>query len=89
MKNFIQNACKTTPVMLKLASIDIDFMEENMSKVCEVCGKGKMKGNTVSHSNRKANKHYDVNLQETTMEINGEMKKVKACTKCIKTSKKA
>ncbi len=59
-----------------------------MSKVCEVCGKGKMKGNKVSHSNRKAIKHWDVNLQETVMEIDGEQKKVRACTKCIKTSKK-
>ncbi len=61
----------------------------NMSKVCEICGKGKMKGNTVSHSNRKAIKHWDANLQVVEMEVNGEQKKVKACTKCIKTSKKA
>ncbi len=55
-----------------------------MSRVCEVCGKGKMDGNTVSHSNRKAPRKYNVNLQST--EIDG--KKVKACTKCIKTAKK-
>ena len=55
-----------------------------MSRVCEVCGKGKMAGNTVSHSNRKAPRKYDANLQTT--EIDG--KKVKACTKCIKTAKK-
>ncbi len=55
-----------------------------MSKVCEVCGKGKMAGNTVSHSNRKAPRKYDANLQST--EIDG--KKVKACTKCIKSAKK-
>ena len=48
-----------------------------------------MKGNTVSHSNRKAIKHWDANLQVVEMEVNGEQKKVKACTKCIKTSKKA
>ncbi len=55
-----------------------------MSRVCEVCGKGKMAGNTVSHSNRKAPRKYDANLQTT--EIDG--KTVKACTKCIKTAKK-
>ena len=60
-----------------------------MSKVCEVCGRGKMAGNKVSHSNRKSNKKYDVNLQTTTMEIDGKDQKVRACTKCIKTSKKA
>ncbi len=60
-----------------------------MSKVCEICGKGKMAGCTVSHSNRKANRQYEVNLQKTTMVVDGKEKKVTACTKCIKTAKKA
>ena len=55
-----------------------------MSRVCEICGKGKMDGKTVSHANNKANRKYDANLQET--EING--KRVRACTKCIKTANK-
>ena len=59
-----------------------------MSKVCEVCGKGKMAGNTVSHSNRKAPRKYDANLQTTEITVDGKPKKVKACTKCIKTAKK-
>ena len=63
--------------------------EKTMSKVCEVCGKGKMAGCTVSHSNRKANRQYNVNLQETTMVVDGKETRVKACTKCIKTAKKA
>ena len=56
-----------------------------MSRVCEICGKGQMDGCTVSHANNKANKKYGVNLQETT--IDG--KKVRACTKCIKTARKS
>lgn len=60
-----------------------------MSKVCEICGKGKMAGCTVSHSNRKANRQYEVNLQKATMVVDGKEKKVTACTKCIKTAKKA
>ena len=60
-----------------------------MSRVCEICGKGKMGGHTVSHSNRKANRTYEVNLQKTTMVVDGKEKVVKACTKCIKTAKKA
>jgi large subunit ribosomal protein L28 len=59
-----------------------------MSKVCEVCGKGKMTGHNVSHSNRKSSRTWDVNLQETTMTVDGKEKKVRACTKCIKTFKK-
>lgn len=59
-----------------------------MSRVCEICGKGKMKGHTVSHSNRKANRQYEANLQTVTMTVDGKEKKVKACTKCIKTLNK-
>lgn len=60
-----------------------------MSKVCEICGRGKMAGKTVSHSNRKANRTYELNLQKATIEVDGQEKVVRACTKCIKTSKKA
>ncbi|MBQ8845008.1 MAG: 50S ribosomal protein L28 [Clostridia bacterium] len=55
-----------------------------MSRVCEICGKGKMDGKTVSHANNKAPRKYEVNLQETI--IDG--KRVRACTKCIKNAKK-
>ncbi|MEG1499631.1 MAG: 50S ribosomal protein L28, partial [Clostridia bacterium] len=51
-----------------------------MSKVCEVCGKGKMAGCTVSHSNRKANRTYNANLQTATIVVDGKEQKVKACT---------
>lgn len=61
------------------------FLKESiMSKVCELCGKGKMDGKTVSHANNKAPRKYSPNLQETVV----DGKKVKACTKCIKTAKK-
>ena len=60
-----------------------------MSKVCEACGRGKMTGHKVSHSNKKANRTWDLNLQSTTLVVEGKEKRVKACTKCIKTAKKA
>ena len=59
-----------------------------MSRVCEVCGKGQMDGNTVSHANNKANRKYKVNLQKTTMVVDGKETEVRACTKCIKTARK-
>ena len=60
-----------------------------MSRVCEICGKKKMGGHNVSHSNSKSNRTYEVNLQKTTIEVDGKEKTVRACTKCIKTSKKS
>ncbi len=60
-----------------------------MSRVCEICGREKMTGHNVSHSNRKSNRTWNLNLQQTVVEVDGKEKKVTACTKCIKTAKKA
>ena len=43
-----------------------------MSRVCAVCGKGKMTGHKVSHSNRKSNRSWNVNVQKVKIEINGK-----------------
>lgn len=60
-----------------------------MSRVCEICGRSKMAGCTISHANNKSNRQYSINLKETTMVVDGKEKRVRACTKCIKTAKKA
>jgi len=59
-----------------------------MSRVCAVCGRDKMKGNQVSHSNIKTIKHYNVNLQKKQVEIDGKVTKAYVCTKCLKTAEK-
>jgi len=59
-----------------------------MSRMCDLCGKGKMRGNTVSHSNRKAPRHYKPNLQKETIDLGTDSVTVKVCTKCKKTLKK-
>lgn len=60
-----------------------------MSRVCAICGKGKMSGNNVSHSNRKTRRSFDANVQKVSVEINGKSTEQYLCTKCIKTSKKS
>lgn len=59
-----------------------------MSRVCSVCGKGKMRGNLVSHSNRKTPRHTVPNVQKKTREVDGVLVRAYVCTKCIKTDKK-
>ncbi len=59
-----------------------------MSKVCSICGKGHMSGHKVSHSNRKANKTWNANVQKVNVEKDGKTTKQYVCTKCLKTSKK-
>ena len=47
-----------------------------MSKVCEICGRGKMAGKNVSFSNKKSNRTYELNLQKTIVEVDGQEKTV-------------
>lgn len=58
-----------------------------MSRVCDICQKQKMSGSKVSHSNKKHNRSFNVNLQNVIIEKVGKEVKVKACTKCIKSIK--
>lgn len=59
-----------------------------MSKICSVCGKGKLSGNLVSHSNRKTPRSYEANLQKVSVvQENGTTKKVYVCARCLKSGK--
>jgi large subunit ribosomal protein L28 len=59
-----------------------------MSRICSVCGKGKLSGNTVSHSNRKAPKSYAANLQKISVkDEKGNVSKQYVCARCIKSGK--
>lgn len=58
-----------------------------MAKECAICGKGKMKGNLVSHSNRKTNRHYKANIQKVKIDVDGTISSEYVCTKCMKTAK--
>ncbi|MFH1428925.1 MAG: 50S ribosomal protein L28 [Candidatus Margulisiibacteriota bacterium] len=58
-----------------------------MSKRCEICGKGPLTGNNVSHSNRRTRTRWLPNLQNINIILNGIKKKVKVCTSCIRSNK--
>lgn len=58
-----------------------------MSKVCEICGKRPTTGNTVSHSNKKNKRWWKPNVQKVKVIVNGEVKKMRVCTKCLKAGK--
>jgi large subunit ribosomal protein L28 len=55
-----------------------------MSRVCEICGKTAQNGNIVSHANNKNKKLWQPNLQTVRHEEGGRVKRIRACTKCIK-----
>ena len=58
-----------------------------MSKVCTVCGKAPSFGRNVSHSHRVTSRMYHPNVQKLSVVVDGSVKKVNVCTKCLKAGK--
>jgi large subunit ribosomal protein L28 len=58
-----------------------------MANKCEICGKGPMAGNKVSHSNRKTKRTLNPNIQRVKAEVDGRPVRVRACTRCIRSGK--
>ena len=61
----------------------------NMSRVCNICGKGQASGNNVSHSNRKTRRTFKVNVQKISYVEDGKEMNGYVCARCIRTLKKA
>lgn len=55
-----------------------------MAKVCEICGKGRMVGNNVSHAHNKTKTTWQPNLHTVKAVVNGVVKKIRVCTRCIR-----
>jgi large subunit ribosomal protein L28 len=54
---------------------------------CAYCKKQPSVGNNVSHANNKTKRRWNPNLQEVRAEINGNVRRVLACTRCIRAGK--
>ncbi len=58
-----------------------------MSRKCEICGKGQVSGNNVSHSNRHTKRKWNANIQSVRVEEGGRVKRINVCTRCIRSNK--
>lgn len=59
-----------------------------MSK-CEICGRGPMFGNSVSHSHHKTLRRWNVNVQKVYVNLpDGKRKQIRMCTRCLRTQSK-
>ncbi len=58
-----------------------------MSKKCDICGKGPLTGNTVSHAHNKNRMRQLPNLQKVHVLENGQRVKKTICTRCIKSNR--
>jgi len=58
-----------------------------MARVCDVCGKGQISGNAVSHSNRHTRRIWNANIQKVRAIVNGSPKRINVCTRCLRSNK--
>lgn len=58
-----------------------------MGKVCDICGKGKIAGNKVSHSLRHSRRTWEPNLRRVRANVNGTAKRLNVCTRCLRSGK--
>ena len=58
-----------------------------MSKKCDICGKGPLAGNTVSHAHNKNRMRQLPNLQKVRVLENGQRVRKTICTRCIKSNR--
>ena len=58
-----------------------------MGRVCDICGKGKIAGNKVSHSLRHSRRTWKPNLRRVRANVNGTVKRINVCTRCLRSGK--
>ena len=58
-----------------------------MARVCYTCGKGPTVGNNVSHANNKTKRRWLPNLQSVRIIEDGDVKRVRVCSRCIKSGR--
>ncbi|HET7791343.1 MAG TPA: 50S ribosomal protein L28 [Gemmatimonadales bacterium] len=58
-----------------------------MARVCEICGKGPVSGHNVSHANNKTPRRWYPNLQQVRVLVDGSVRRLRVCTRCLKSNK--
>jgi large subunit ribosomal protein L28 len=58
-----------------------------MAKRCELCGKGPVVGRNISHAHNVTPRRFEPNLQRVKALIDGAVRRVRVCTRCIRSNK--
>ena len=58
-----------------------------MPMQCYVCEKGPMFGHTISHAHNIRSRKFYPNLQSIKIIENGDVKRVRVCTRCLRSGK--
>jgi large subunit ribosomal protein L28 len=58
-----------------------------MAKQCEICGKRPVAGRQVSHAHNVSTRRFLPNLQTVRAIVNGGVKRIRVCTRCLRSNK--
>jgi large subunit ribosomal protein L28 len=58
-----------------------------MAYSCDICGKNRMVGNLISHSNIKSKTQQRPNLKRVRALVDGTVKHIRVCTRCLRSGK--
>lgn len=58
-----------------------------MAMRCEICGKGPAVGRRVSHAHNVRPRRFEPNLQSVRALVNGAARRMRVCTRCIRSRK--
>jgi large subunit ribosomal protein L28 len=70
-----------------LMSFKVNQIRWAMPKVCDICGKKPITGNNISHAHNLTRRRWEPNLQPVRAKVNGQTKRMRVCTNCIKSNK--
>jgi len=58
-----------------------------MAKKCAICGKTPVVGRQHSHANNVSTRRFEPNLQAVRALVNGGIKRIRVCTRCLRSNK--
>jgi large subunit ribosomal protein L28 len=58
-----------------------------MARTCEICGKGTVTGNKVSHANNRVRRTWKPNLLKVRTMVGKSKTTMKVCTRCLRSGK--
>ena len=59
----------------------------SMAQICALCGKKPAFGRIVSHAHNVSLRRFNPNLQSVRAVVDGATKRIRVCTRCIKSNK--
>ncbi|MGH9787051.1 MAG: 50S ribosomal protein L28 [Terriglobia bacterium] len=58
-----------------------------MARRCEICGKGSLTGNRISHAHNVTRRRWHANLHRVRAVVKGGNERIVVCTSCIRSGR--